>query len=337
MAYTPKILLVTGGAGFIGAHYIHWLQQHHPECQVINLDKLTYAGDKKRLDRLPHPEQYQLVEGDIADEALVANVLQEFSVNTIVHFAAESHVDRSITGPQAFVETNVIGTFTLLEEAKKYWLDQKKWDSRQCRFHHISTDEVYGSLGKTDPAFHEKMQYQPNSPYSASKASSDHMVRSYQHTFGLPTTTTNCSNNYGPFQHAEKLIPTVVQACVKGEKIPVYGDGSNIRDWLYVDDHCAAVDAVIRQGKVGEVYNVGGSNELSNLDLIKHITTIMDQHFPDKTPHQNLIDFVTDRKGHDWRYAIDARKIEQSVGWKPQMTLQEGLEKTIAFYLNVKR
>jgi dTDP-glucose 4,6-dehydratase len=329
MSYQAKKMLVTGGAGFIGSNYIRHMLGYDDELEIVNLDKLTYAGNKDNLVDLPNEKHHHFVEGDICDEELIAKLLREFDIDTIVHFAAESHVDRSITGPEAFVETNIIGTFTLLEEARKYWLQEKEWGDEQCRFHHISTDEVFGALTKTAPAFTEVTQYQPNSPYSASKAGSDHFVRAYQHTYGLPTTTTNCSNNYGPYQHTEKLLPTIIGACVKQVPIPVYGDGSNIRDWLYVGDHCEAIDLVIRRGRLGETYNVGGDCEVPNIDLVTRIVGLMDKHNPDNAPHDKLVTFVTDRPGHDWRYAINMNKIKSELGWEPKTSVQEGLAKTI--------
>ena len=255
--YQPQNILVTGGAGFIGCNYIRYMLTKYKNISIVNLDKLTYAGSLDNLADLPDPSRHQFIQGDICDQLLVAKLLRQYQIDTIVHFAAESHVDRSITGPAAFIETNILGTFSLLEAARSYWLDDSLYGQQQCRFHHISTDEVYGSLAKKDPPFEESTAYAPNSPYSASKAGSDHLVRAWHHTYGLPVTTSNCSNNYGPYQHPEKFIPTIIRCCFEQKPIPIYGDGTNIRDWLYVEDHCSGVDTVIRQGKPGETYNIG--------------------------------------------------------------------------------
>lgn len=291
-------------------------------------------GNQENLKDVQDNPRYQFIHGDISDVDLVDNILQQHDIDTIVHFAAESHVDRSISGPAAFVQTNIVGTFTLLEAARKVWLQQKKLTNSQCRFHHISTDEVYGSLKKTDPAFTEQTAYQPNSPYSASKAGSDHLVRAYFHTYNLPVTMSNCSNNYGPYQHPEKLIPTVINACDNQQAIPVYGDGSNIRDWLYVIDHCDAIDKVITEGRLGENYNIGGNNEISNLDLVKVICELFDALKPQAKPHVQLINFVEDRKGHDWRYAIDNTKITTELSWQPKFDFNTAIRETIDFYLS---
>lgn len=331
--YTARRILVTGGCGFIGSNFIHYLLAQPMDVTVINLDALTYAGSLDHLQSLSHDARYQFVHGDICDEALVRQLLREHQIDTIVHFAAESHVDRSIQGPKAFVQTNVMGTFVLLEAARQYWLQEQKWNSQQCRFHHVSTDEVYGTLTKTDPAFSESTAYAPNSPYSASKAGSDHLVRAYFHTFGLPMTLSNCSNNYGPRQHGEKLIPTIIRSCLAGQNIPVYGDGSNIRDWLYVTDHCDAIWQIITRGTMGEMYNVGGNNEWTNVNIVRKICQLLDHMKPGATPYENLISFVTDRAGHDWRYAIDATKIQQQLQWFPQETFETGIVKTLEFYL----
>jgi dTDP-glucose 4,6-dehydratase len=300
---------------------------------VVTLDALTYAGSRENLAGLDDGGRHRFVEGDITDRALVDALLREHRIDTVVHFAAESHVDRSITGPAAFVHTNVVGTFTLLDAARRLWLDEERRDASTCRFHHISTDEVYGSLRREDPPFHEATPYAPSSPYSASKAASDHFVRAYHHTYGLPVTTTNCSNNYGPLQHPEKLIPTVIRACQKGLPIPVYGDGMNIRDWLYVSDHCRGIDAVLRRGEPGAVYAIGGDNEQANLDIVRLICGVFDELRPDAAPHARLISFVTDRPGHDFRYAIDAAKVKAELGWAPVETFETGIRKTIAWYL----
>ncbi|MFU8797269.1 MAG: dTDP-glucose 4,6-dehydratase [Gammaproteobacteria bacterium] len=319
--YKPRNMLVTGGAGFIGANFIHGIIKQYSNIQVINLDKLTYAGSRTHLEGLSNPEQHIFVEGDICNGKLVSQLLEKYHIDTIVHFAAESHVDRSITGPAAFVQTNIIGTFTLLEAARQH----------KCRFHHISTDEVYGTLNKTAPAFTETTSYAPNSPYSASKAGSDHLVRAYYHTYGLPVTTTNCSNNYGPYQHTEKFIPTVIRACIEKKPIPVYGDGSNIRDWLYVDDHCRGIMRVIERGKLGETYNIGGWNEWTNLALVKKICELMDVRCPEHAPHEKLLQFVTDRPGHDWRYAINANRMKDELDWVPEETFETGILKTLDY------
>lgn len=332
MSYSPKKMLVTGGAGFIGSHFVRYCLEKYSTLEIINVDKLTYAGSMDNVNDLADPQRHHFIQADICDKKRMAEIMRQFEIDTIVHFAAESHVDRSITGPEAFLQTNIIGTYTLLETARQFWLNEKNWGEQDCRFHHISTDEVFGTLSSTDPAFTENTPYAPNSPYSASKASSDHWVRAYHHTYALPTTMTNCSNNYGPYQHPEKLIPTIIRSCRHQENIPVYGDGSNIRDWLYVVDHCDAIDHVIRHAKIGETYNVGGNQEISNLVLAKMICHEMDKLSPQHAPHENLIHFVTDRLGHDWRYAINAEKILHDLQWQPRTKLQEGLQKTIAFY-----
>lgn len=327
--FKPRQILVTGGAGFIGSNYVRYMLTNYPEVEIINLDKLTYAGSIDNLQDLPDKKRHQFVQGDICDQALIAKLLEQNQINCIVHFAAESHVDRSISGPSEFIQTNVIGTFTLLEAARVYWQKTNGLDSKKCRFHHISTDEVFGTLSLTDPAFTETTAYAPNSPYSASKAASDHLVRAWHHTYGMPVTTSNCSNNYGPSQHAEKFIPTVISACQQQKQIPIYGDGSNIRDWLYVEDHCSGIDAVIRRGQLGETYNIGGINEWANIDICRLICDLMDRHNPSAAPHRELISFVTDRPGHDWRYAINAEKIATEIGWRPRETFETGIAKTV--------
>ncbi len=330
--YQPRNMLVTGGAGFIGSNFIRHVLESDPAVKIINLDKLTYAGSLDNLKELPHPERYHFIQGDITNAKLVQHLLLHHQIDTIVHFAAESHVDRSITAPAAFIETNLIGTFVLLEAAKHLWLDTEKRDAKYCRFHHISTDEVFGSLQPTDPLFTEQTPYQPRSPYSASKAGSDHLVNAYHHTYGLPVTLSNCSNNYGPHQHSEKFIPTVIRACLNWQPIPIYGQGKNIRDWLYVDDHCSGIMSVVKQGKIGEGYNIGGNNEWENLILANHICELMDKVRPQNESHKSLLTFVTDRPGHDFRYAIDTRKIKSELGWEPKETLESGINKTIDFY-----
>lgn len=325
-----KNLLVTGAAGFIGCNFVRYLLSKHSGIKIISLDKLTYAGNKNSLPTAPN---HFFVQGDICDGALVSRLLSEHSIDTIVHFAAESHVDQSIHAPGKFVQTNVMGTFTLLEAARHDWLTQKKQPIENCRFHHISTDEVYGSLELHDPAFCETTPYAPNSPYSASKAASDHFVRAYHHTYGLPVTTSNCSNNYGPYQHSEKFIPTVIRSCLERKPIPVYGNGTNIRDWLHVDDHCSAIELILQKGVLGETYNVGGKTEQRNIDLVQLICQLFNKLKPvPNFDYASLIQFVTDRPGHDWRYAIDNTKIQTQLSWQPSVTLHNGLLKTIAFY-----
>ncbi len=323
MSFTPKNLLVTGGAGFIGANFIHYWQKHYPDSLLVNLDLLTYAGSLDNLVGLSHPDRHIFVQGDICDQGLVEKLLQEHQIDTIVHFAAESHVDNSIKDPALFVKTNVLGTHALLEAARK----------AKCRFHHISTDEVYGTLGPNDPPFTEATQYAPNSPYSASKAGSDHLVRAYHHTYGLAVTTSNCSNNFGPLQHAEKFIPTIIRSCLAWQPIPVYGNGSNIRDWLYVEDHCAAIDLILQKGKLGEVYNVGGHNEWANIDIVKLICDLFDELKPREQSYHSLIRFVTDRPGHDWRYAIDPAKLVTELHWKVTMDFRAHLKRLILLNL----
>ncbi len=332
-SYQPHSMLVTGGAGFIGANFIRHVLTHEPNIHIVNLDKLTYAGSLNNLNDLPHPERYHFIRGDITDAPLIHHVLQHHHIDTIVHFAAESHVDRSITGPAPFVETNVMGTFVLLEAARHHWFEVEECEPSHCRFHHISTDEVYGSLASNDPRFTEKTPYQPRSPYSATKASSDHLVHAYHHTYGLPITLSNCSNNYGPYQHVEKFIPTVIRSCLNQQAIPIYGKGKNIRDWLYVDDHCRGIMAIIKQGIVGENYNIGGDNEWENIALARTICEQMDKLFQRGKSHLSLLEFVTDRPGHDFRYAIDSSKIKNELDWKPQESFASGLKKTIEFYL----
>lgn len=335
--YQTGVVLVTGAAGFIGSNFVRMMLSENQAKKILSYDKLTYAGSLKNLENLPNSDKHLFIQGDICDEALVARALRKHKVDTIVHFAAESHVDNSISGPKIFFETNVMGTFNLLQQAKSYWLDENRWNESQCRFHHVSTDEVYGTLSKNAPAFTEDKAYKPNSPYSASKASSDHIARCYYHTYKLPVTISNCSNNYGPYQHHEKLIPVVINGCINQKSIPVYGDGSNIRDWLYVKDHCRAINHIIENGKVGEVYNVGGKNEVDNLTLVKMICQLMDQYKPENAPHENLISFVEDRKGHDWRYAIDNSKIQSELNWNPSEDFKKMFKETIEFYLKYEK
>jgi dTDP-glucose 4,6-dehydratase len=327
-------VLVTGGAGFIGSNFIlQWIERER--SSVINLDKLTYAGNLRNLDRVCSHRRYRFVHGDIADREVVNSVIAEHRPRAIVHFAAESHVDRSILGPGDFIRTNVAGTFTLLDATRAYWSELNDPDRTAFRFLHVSTDEVYGSLGPGDPPFTESSAYAPNSPYSASKAAADHLVRAYHHTYDLPTLTTNCSNNYGPFQFPEKLIPLMMLNARRGKPLPVYGDGQNVRDWLYVGDHCEAVRVVLAQGRPGETYNIGGWNEKKNLEIVETICGLLDQFCPRDpvVPHRSLIRFVKDRLGHDRRYAIDARKIERELHWTPRETFDSGIRKTVLWYL----
>jgi dTDP-glucose 4,6-dehydratase len=334
MVFTPKKMLVTGAAGFIGSNFVIAMLARYPELEIISFDKLTYAGNLDNLKEVAKNPQHHFIKGDILDRALVEQTLREYEIDTIVHFAAESHVDNSIKDPGAFVQTNVVGTYTLLEAARIFWLHEQKWDAQYCRFHHISTDEVYGTLGKHDPAFTEETAYAPNSPYSASKAGSDHLARAYFHTYGLPVTMSNCSNNYGPRQHPEKFIPTVIRSCLNEKPIPIYGDGTNIRDWLYVEDHCDAVDVILRKGKVGETYNVGGNNELDNLTLAKKLCVLLDEIKPRaKGKYADLLSFVKDRPGHDWRYAIDNSKIENDLEWQPKTPVADAFSNTIKWFV----
>ena len=334
--YNPKNMLVTGGAGFIGSNFIRYMLKKYSDIRMINLDKLTYAGSKANLVGLPITADYVFIQGDICNSSLVASILEQYSIDTIVHFAAESHVDRSIEGPGEFVQTNITGTFTLLEAAREYWGQSRNLVSNKCRFHHISTDEVFGSLENHGPAFSETTAYAPNSPYSATKAGSDYLVRAWHRTYGLPVTISHCSNNYGPYQHSEKFIPTVVRACLNQTDIPVYGDGTNIRDWLYVEDHCSAVDTLVRRGIVGQAYNIGGLNEWSNIHICQLICDLMDQQLHSNAPHRRLIQFVADRPGHDWRYAIDASKLVEQLGWSPQQTFQTGITATLDWMMQAR-
>ena len=327
-------ILVTGGCGFIGSNFIlHWFQNE--DAAVLNLDKLTYAGNPRNLASISSDVRYRFVHGDIGDRELVGKILQEHRPEAIVHFAAESHVDRSILGPDDFIQTNVVGTFSLLEQVRAYWSELAPRGRDHFRFLHVSTDEVYGSLGPSDSPFTETTPYAPNSPYSASKAASDHLVRAYHHTYALPTLTTNCSNNYGPYQFPEKLIPLMILNARRGRPLPVYGDGQNVRDWLYVVDHCDAIRQVLQRGNPGETYNIGGWNEKKNLEVVEAICTLLDELCPQDpvVPHRNLLTSVKDRPGHDRRYAIDARKIERDLHWRPQETFESGIRKTIRWYL----
>lgn len=329
----PRRLLITGGAGFIGSNFVHHWCEHYKSDRVVVLDALTYAGNRNTLQKLEELENFRFIHGDICDRALVDALLSEEDINTVAHFAAESHVDRSILGPDAFVRTNVVGTFTLLESFRNHW--DRRNRPMSDRFLHVSTDEVYGTLGPDDHPFTETTPYAPNSPYSASKAGSDHLARAYYHTYGMPTLITNCSNNYGPYHFPEKLIPLMCINILLGKPLPVYGDGQNIRDWLYVRDHCSALDTVIHKGEPGETYNIGGNNEVKNIDLVHMLCDLMDELAPNLPvkPSKQLITFVKDRPGHDRRYAIDATKIKTELGWSPAVTVEEGLRQTIEWYL----
>ena len=328
-------ILVTGAAGFIGSNFVlDWLEQSNEP--VVNLDLLTYAGNLENLKDLEGDPRHQFVRGNIGDRSLVANLLADTKPRAVINFAAESHVDRSIHGPGEFIQTNIVGTFNLLECVRGYWNDLPAEQKAAFRFLHVSTDEVYGSLSKEDPPFSETNQYEPNSPYSASKAASDHLVRAWHHTYGLPVLTTNCSNNYGPYHFPEKLIPLCILNALNGKPLPIYGDGQQIRDWLYVKDHCSAIRRVLEAGQLGETYNVGGWNEKANLDVVNTLCAILDelQPRPDGQPYATQITFVQDRPGHDRRYAIDARKLEKELGWKPQETFETGIRTTVQWYLD---
>ncbi len=327
-------ILVTGGAGFIGSNFVlTWLKSSR--AAVVNLDLLTYAGNAANLASMESDPRYAFAHGDICDASMVASLLRRHRPRAIVHFAAESHVDRSIVSPEAFIRTNVMGTFTLLEQARTYWAELDERSRAEFRFLHVSTDEVYGTLGPDDPAFSETTPYAPNSPYAASKAGSDHLVRAYFHTFGLPVVTTNCSNNYGPFQFPEKLIPLMILNALEGKPLPVYGDGRNVRDWLFVEDHCAAIRRVLAAGRPGETYNVGGNSERANIDVVTTICDLVDEMrpAPGTAPRRNLITYVKDRPGHDRRYAIDATKLTRELGWSPAEQFESGLRKTVGWYL----
>ena len=329
------MILVTGGAGFIGSNFvIDWLATSGE--RVVNLDKLTYAGNVRNLDCLTGNPRHTFVRGDIADHSLVEGILSEHKVRAVVHFAAESHVDRSIHGPGDFVDTNIVGTFRLLEATRAYWSALPPTEKEAFRFLHVSTDEVFGTLSAFDPPFAETNQYRPNSPYAASKAASDHLVRGHHHTYGLPVLTTNCSNNYGPWQFPEKLIPLIIANALAGKPLPIYGDGMQVRDWLYVGDHCSAIRRVLDAGRLGEVYCVGGSSEKPNIEVVKTLCAILDKERPrpDGSPYASLITYVKDRPGHDRRYAIDARKISAELGWKPAETFETGMRKTVCWYLD---
>lgn len=329
------MILITGGAGFIGSNFVlDWLAQSNEP--VVNLDNLTYAGNLENLASLQGDARHVFVHGDIGDSTLVADLLKQHTPRAVVNFAAESHVDRSIHGPEDFIQTNIVGTFRLLETVRAHWNDLAGEDKVNFRFLHVSTDEVYGSLSKDEPAFTESHRYEPNSPYSASKAASDHLVRAYHHTYGLPVLTTNCSNNYGPFHFPEKLIPLMIVNALAGKSLPVYGDGMQIRDWLYVGDHCSAIRRVLEAGHPGEVYNIGGWNEMPNIEIVKTVCALLDELRPrgDGKPYHEQITYVADRLGHDRRYAIDASKIERELGWRPGETFETGIRKTVQWYLD---
>ncbi|MEC7187023.1 MAG: dTDP-glucose 4,6-dehydratase [Pseudomonadota bacterium] len=341
-----RTLLITGAAGFIGSNFVHYWHGSNPEDRLVVLDALTYAGNRANLANCEGDGRYTFAQGSVCDQGLVEGLLREHEIDTLVHFAAESHVDRSITGPDAFIETNIVGTHTLLKCAKKVWLDEGS--QSEHLFHHVSTDEVYGTLGPEDPAFSETTPYAPNSPYAASKAASDHLVRAYHHTYGLNVTTSNCSNNYGPYHFPEKLIPLCLLNILMGKPLPIYGDGKQIRDWLFVDDHARGIELIIRSGRFGETYNIGGNNEWANIDVVKLLCSIVDQRFADTpglsgrfpdspcataTPASSLITYVEDRPGHDTRYAINAEKIMTELGYQPVEDFESGLNKTVDWYL----
>ena len=333
-----KTILVTGGAGFIGANFVPYFLNKYEDYHIVNLDKLTYAGNLENLLELENNDRYTFVQGDICNRELIAYLFKTYDIGGVIHFAAESHVDNSIKDPESFVRTNVFGTFNLLDVAREYWMEAPfkfKEGYEDCRFHHVSTDEVYGTLGETG-LFEETTPYAPNSPYSASKASSDFFVRAYFHTYGMNVITSNCSNNYGPKQHKEKLIPTIIRKALSGQNIPIYGDGKNIRDWLYVLDHCKGIDLAYHRGRLGETYNIGGRNERDNLYIVDKICSILDERSPsrDRKSYKDLISFVKDRPGHDQRYAIDATKIENELGWKADEDFESGIIKTVDWYLN---
>jgi dTDP-glucose 4,6-dehydratase len=330
-----KNVLVTGGAGFIGSNFVRYLLNAETDIQIFNLDALTYAGSLENLKDLPSAERHTFIQGDITNEPLLNDLFQKHHIDTVVHFAAESHVDRSIHGPGQFMQTNIIGTFTLLEAARKFWLEGTSPQLSHTRFHHISTDEVFGSLKPGEPAWTEETPYAPNSPYAASKAASDHLARSYGHTYGLPYTLTNCSNNYGPYQFPEKLIPLTILNALEEKSLPVYGDGQQVRDWLHVEDHCSAIHLVLTKGANGTAYNIGGDNQPANLTIVETICDILDEKKPraSGSSYRELIQFVKDRPGHDRRYAMDSGRIQRELGWRPRHTLTEGLLDTVNWYL----
>ncbi len=329
-------ILVTGGAGFIGSNFIRYLLEQEPELRIINLDALTYAGSLANLQNLPDPDRHIFIQGNICDSEFISGLFQKYQLDTVVHFAAESHVDRSILGPGEFVQTNIVGTFTLLECARQAWLVDQIIPRESARFHHVSTDEVFGTLSQDDPPFNEETPYSPRSPYSASKAASDHLVRAYSHTYALPVTLTNCTNNYGPYQFPEKLIPLMILNAIEGKPLPVYGDGLQVRDWLYVEDHCEAIHLVLKKGRLGETYAIGGNNQPTNLEIVRTICDVMDELLPGSqfAPHASLLKYVQDRPGHDRRYAMDISKIQAELAWQPRQNLQSGLANTVRWYLD---
>lgn len=331
-----KNVLVTGGAGFIGSNFVRYLLHSEPEVNIVNLDLLSYAGSQENLKDLSFPIRHTFIRGDICDRPLVDHLFNFYNIDTVVNFAAETHVDRSILYPEHFIRTNVIGTFTLLEAARQYWLQENALSRDDVRFHHISTDEVFGTLASSEPAWTEDTPYAPSSPYSASKAASDHFVRSYGHTYGLPYSISHCTNNYGPYQFPEKLIPLMILNAVDGKPLPIYGDGAQIRDWLYVEDHCEAIWMILRQGRSGQTYNIGAGSQPTNLEVVEHLCAALDELLPDSPsiPHSSLIRFVPDRPGHDRRYALDINKIKTELGWQPTQSLGSGLHHTIQWYLS---
>lgn len=333
--FIPKTILVTGGAGFIGSNFIRYILSDDNDINIVNLDAMTYAANAGNLLNIPSPGRYTFVQGNILDAGLLKKLLKEHTVNTIIHFAAESHVDRSIQNSESFIQTNIVGTHMLLEATRKIWLNENGWTFADCRFYHISTDEIFGSHETVERAsFSETSPYDPRSPYSASKAASNHLVKSFHHTYGLPTVISNCTNNYGPYQHPEKLTPKIIDCCINFQVIPIYGNGSNIRDWLYVHDHCVAIKQILERGTTGNEYNIGAKNELSNLEYVTRICTLMDEYIPTPHSHTQLIKFVEDRPGHDWRYSVDCTKIFEELGWQPETNIDDGLRKTIEFYLS---
>jgi len=331
-----KNILITGGAGFIGSNFIHYILKAEPNIKVVNFDLLTYAGSEENLKDVSDDPRYTFFQGDICDKEIVEKVFREYLIDTVVHFAAESHVDRSIHDPGQFIQTNINGTFNLLQAARQIWLEEKIVPPDDVRFHHVSTDEVFGSLAPGEPAWTEETSYAPNSPYAASKAAADHLVRSFGHTYHLAYTLTNCSNNYGPYQFPEKLIPLIILNAIAGKALPVYGDGQQIRDWLHVEDHCDAIHQVLTKAETGSTYNIGGENQPANLTIVETICEILDELLPNSAnvPHKNLINFVKDRPGHDRRYDMDITKINRDLGWKPRRSLRDGLMDTVSWYLN---
>lgn len=327
-------ILVTGGAGFIGSNFIHYLLAKEPDVQVFNLDALTYSGSLENLRDVENDPRYHFIKGNICDGQNDETILRENEIDAIVHFAAETHVDRSILAPEQFIQTNIVGTYALLESARRYWLEPKNHRERPVRFHHISTDEVFGTLLPGEPAWTEEIAYSPNSPYSASKASSDHLVRSYGHTYALPFTITNCSNNYGPYQFPEKLIPLMVLNALEKKPLPIYGDGRQVRDWLYVEDHCQAIYSVLKEGTIGNSYNIGGGNQPTNLSIVETICDLVDELRPEPVSRRNLIKYISDRPGHDRRYAMNSSKLQNELGWKPKHSFETGLRVTVEWYLS---